>query len=47
MGVKEQLHEAINQLPESELSTALQFLEYLRDEGTEPFVAALIGAPIR
>ena len=45
MGVKEQLHEAINQLPEAELRTALQFLEYLRDEGTDLFVAALIGVP--
>ena len=45
MGVKEQLHEAIDRLPEVELGTALRFLEYLRDQGTDPFVAALIGAP--
>lgn len=45
MTVKEKLRKLIEKLPEGQLETALRFLEYLRDRGKDPVIAALLRAP--
>ena len=42
MVIKNSLHELVEELPEEELSTALRFLQYLRDVGGDPFVETVI-----
>lgn len=42
MVIKNSLHEIVEELPEEELSTALRFLQYLRDVGGDPFVETVI-----
>lgn len=42
MVIKNSLHELVEELPEEELSTALRFLQYLRDTGGHPFVETVI-----
>ena len=43
MVIKNSLHELVEELPEEELSTALRFLQYLRDVGGDPFVETVIS----
>ena len=43
---REELHELVNALPESELKTAVRYLRYLRAIGTDPVLRALLEAPI-
>ena len=45
MTTKEKVHRVIDELPESELHTALRFLEYLRDVRGDPLLRALMEAP--
>lgn len=45
MGVKEEIHQLVDQLMESELPAARRFLEYLRDVGSDPVLRALETAP--
>ena len=42
MVIKNSIHEIVEELPEEELSTALRFLQYLRDMGGDPFVETVI-----
>ena len=42
MVIKNSIHELVEELPEEELSTALRFLQYLRDMGGDPFVETVI-----
>ena len=43
MVIKNSIHELVEELPEEELSTALRFLQYLRDVGgDDPFVETVI-----
>ena len=35
MALKESIHQLVDELPESELSTALRFLQYLKDVGQD------------
>ena len=35
MALKESIHQLVDELPESELSTALRFLQYLKDVGED------------
>lgn len=35
MVIKESIHQLVDELPEEELSTALRFLQYLKDVGGE------------
>ena len=44
MVIKNSIHELVEELPEEELSTALRFLQYLRDVGGDgdPFVETVI-----
>ena len=42
MVIKNSLHELVEELPEEELSTALRFLQYLRDVGGDPFVETVM-----
>ena len=37
MVVKQSLHQLVDELPEEELSTALRFLQYLKDVSGEPY----------
>ncbi len=37
MVVKQSLHRLVDELPEEELSTALRFLQYLKDVSGEPY----------
>jgi hypothetical protein len=45
MVIKNSLHQLVEELPEEELSTALRFLQYLRDMGGDPFVETVIREP--
>ena len=45
MVIKDSLHQLVEELPEEELSTALRFLQYLKDIGGEPFIETVIGDP--
>ena len=45
MATKDELHQLVDDLPESEMHAALRFLEYLRDQRNDPFVQALMDAP--
>ncbi|MCI0438400.1 MAG: hypothetical protein L0177_04635 [Chloroflexi bacterium] len=45
MTTKEELHRLVDELPDSELQTAMRFLEYLRDTVGDPFLKALAAAP--
>ena len=42
MVIKNSLHQLVEELPEEELSTALRFLQYLRDVNGDPFVETVI-----
>ncbi len=42
MVIKNSLHALVEELPEEELSTALRFLQYLRDMGGDPFVETVM-----
>ncbi len=37
MVIKDSLHQLVDELPEEELSSALRFLQYLKDVGNDPF----------
>lgn len=43
MVIKDSLHQLVEELPEEELSTALRFLQYLKDVGNEPFVDTVMS----
>lgn len=45
MTTKERLHQLVDGLPESEAHAALRFLEYLRQEASDPLAQALQAAP--
>lgn len=45
MSIKEELHELVDALPESELRVARRLLEYLRTVTDDPFLRALRDAP--
>lgn len=42
---KERLHTLVEDLPESEVHAALRFIEYLRQEASDPVARALREAP--
>ena len=42
MVVKQSLHQLVDELPEEELSTALRFLQYLKDTGGEHYETYLL-----
>ncbi len=42
---KKELHQLLDQLPESELHTAQRFLEFLKNQTGDPFLKALQDAP--
>ena len=46
MTTKERLHHLVETLPESELQTALRFVEYLSQESLGPVARALRDAPV-
>ncbi len=46
MTEKERLHTLVDQLPEPDLHAALRFVEYLRQEASDPVLRALHEAPI-
>ncbi len=46
MTQREQLYALVETLPETELQPATRFLEYLRDQHTDPVALALERAPI-
>jgi len=43
---KERLHRLVDELPDDELQAAERFLEYLRLTGRDPFLRALLEAPV-
>ena len=43
---KQRLRQLIDELPESELHAAERFLQFLGNEGHDPFLAAMQRAPI-
>lgn len=45
MTEKERLHSLVDDLPEPEVHAALRFVEYLRQEGSDPVTRALQEAP--
>ena len=45
MTEKERLHTLVDDLPERELYAALRFVEYLRQEASDPVAQALQAAP--
>jgi hypothetical protein len=45
MTVKEELHQLVDALPDSELLPARRFLEYLSQVGGDPVLRALLEAP--
>ena len=45
MEIKEELHQLLDALPESELPVARRLLEYLRTAHEDPFLSALRDAP--
>lgn len=45
MTKKERLHHLVDELPEAEIHTALRFVEYLRQEASDPVTRALQEAP--
>ncbi|MBM3934319.1 MAG: hypothetical protein FJ319_08470 [SAR202 cluster bacterium] len=44
MTTRDDAHKILDQIPESEVHTAVRFLEYLRNSG-EPVLASLLNAP--
>ena len=42
MVIKDSLHQLVEELPEEELSTALRFLQYLKDVGNDPFLQTAV-----
>lgn len=44
MSSREELHQLLDQLPESELRVARRFLEFLRSHSDDPFLLALAEA---
>ena len=45
MVIKNSLHQLVEELPDEELSTALRFLQYLKDVGGDPFIETVISDP--
>ena len=45
MTEKERLHSLVEELPEPEVHAALRFVEYLRQEASDPVARALRAAP--
>jgi hypothetical protein len=43
--VKDELHQLVEGLPDSELHTARRFLEYLQQTSGDPVLRALLDAP--
>lgn len=47
MSIKEDIYRVVDEIPEAELSTALRYLEQLRDEQTDdPVLRMLMEAPL-
>lgn len=46
MTEKERLHSLVEDLPEPEVHAALRFVEYLRQEASDPVAEALQAAPL-
>lgn len=46
MTEKERLHSLVDDLPEPEIHAALRFVEYLRQESSDPVARALQNAPL-
>jgi hypothetical protein len=46
MSVKEELHQTVDKLPDSEAPTALRFLQYLCDRRVDSVLRAFHDAPI-
>lgn len=46
MTEKERLHSLVDDLPEPEVHAALRFVEYLRQEASDPVTRALLEAPL-
>ena len=46
MATKERLHRLVDDLPDSEVTAAGRFLEYLTVAGQDPFLRGLLGAPL-
>lgn len=44
--LKQALHRLVDELPDVELHTAKRYLEYLRNMGSDPFLRALMEAPL-
>ena len=45
MAIKDRLHRLVDDLPESEISAAERYLEYLRLAGHDPVLHAILTAP--
>ena len=45
MATKTELHQLVDELPESEIAPAKRFLEYLRDTHADPVLRSLLMAP--
>jgi hypothetical protein len=45
VAIKDRLHRLVEDLPESEISAAERYLEYLRLAGHDPVLHALLSAP--
>ena len=45
MTAKEELHDLVEKLPDSELATAQRFLRYLYETSTDPLLRPLMNAP--
>ena len=46
MAMRETLHQLVDKLPESEVAAATRYLEYLSVARQDPFLRALIQAPL-
>jgi predicted transcriptional regulator len=46
MIAREELHELVERLPESELTAARSYLRYLATVGSDPVLRALMNAPL-
>jgi hypothetical protein len=46
MATKEKLHRLVDDLPESEMAAAERYLEYLSVARHDPFLQALVNAPL-
>ena len=45
-GLRNEVFELVNGLPDQELMAARRYLEYLRDQGSDPVTRALEAAPL-